>query len=258
MTNIFSYDLHCHTIRSSDAVSTIDEVTAEAKKRRLQLVAITDHGPGMIDGPHPTYFTISPRIPPVINDVIVLSGCEANIIDFNGKIDLPDDIASMQDIVIAGIHDLTPYPHANDIFLNTKAIISGMNNPNIDVIAHPFREQFPINIKEVVLAAIEKDVLLELNISLIKTSREKEKIFEKLKEMIKYCEEFNYPVVIGSDAHIAFEVGEFSLANEVSFNNELFNIFDFQHYNLRLHRKLSNSGKCFKKMIQNLNNNISI
>jgi len=39
----YFYDLHCHTIRSSDAPQTLQEIIKTAKKRGLDGVAITDH-----------------------------------------------------------------------------------------------------------------------------------------------------------------------------------------------------------------------
>lgn len=248
----FLYDLHCHTIRSNDAVNTIFEIAAIARQKDVKLIAITDHGPGMVDGPHSTYFTISPRISAIINDVIILSGCEANIIDFDGNIDLSNDIASMQDIVIAGIHNLTSYQYGTNKSLNTKAIISTMRNQFIDVIAHPFRKEFPVYIEDVVEAAIKNQVLLELNTSLINTSKRDEEVLRSLREMISCCKSHNYPIVIGSDAHIAVEVGDFSVSNEVNIKSDILDVFDFERYDLRLHRRLSSSKKGFQKIIQSL------
>jgi len=39
----FIADTHCHTVASSHAYSTILENVAEAKKKDLKYIAITDH-----------------------------------------------------------------------------------------------------------------------------------------------------------------------------------------------------------------------
>ena len=45
-------DMHNHTIASGHAYSTIQEIAAEANKKGLKYVGITDHGPKMPGGPH--------------------------------------------------------------------------------------------------------------------------------------------------------------------------------------------------------------
>jgi putative hydrolase len=42
-----SADLHCHTIASGHAFSTLSEMASGAARRGLDLIAITDHGPSM-------------------------------------------------------------------------------------------------------------------------------------------------------------------------------------------------------------------
>lgn len=245
-----SYDLHCHTVMSNDAVNTLYELVREAQLKKVKLIAITDHGPGMIDGPHPTYFTISPRIPPVINDVVVLSGCEANILDLNGQIDLDDKLAKMQDIVIAGIHDLTPYPKGTSKSENTETIIATMKNPHIDVICHPYRKDFPTNVSALVDAAIEKGVLLELNVSLLKGNNISLDVLNSIKEMVRLCEEHSYPIALGSDTHIAPELGDFTPLNQLKIKLNTLDVFSLntRRY-IRLHSKILQNKKSYLEYI---------
>ena len=245
----YYYDLHCHSVKSSDALSTILELTDYAKNRGVKLVAVTEHGCGMIDGPHPTYFEISPRVPPVINDVIVLSGCEANIVDSLGNIDLDEGQAALQDIVIAGIHNLTTYNENSSVKENTQAIIGAMANQYVDVICHPYRSSYPVDVEELVEAAIKYGVLLEVNAHVLKNSNEVDNVMLNTKKMIELCEKHNHPMVAGSDAHITFEVGEFSVFKRIGINTGLFNIFDFNRNDLRLINRLRASKKGYKDLI---------
>ncbi len=240
-----SYDLHCHTVQSNDAVNTLYEIVQEARKKKVDLVAITEHGPGMIDGPHPTYFTISPRIPPVINNVIVLSGCEANILDLYGHIDLDDKLAKIQDIMITGIHDLTSYPKGTSKSENTEAIIAAIKNPIIDVICHPYRRDFPTDISVLVDEAIEEGVLLELNMSLLKGNNISEDVLSSTKKMVRLCEENNYPIALGSDAHIASELGDFTPLHQLKIKSNLTDIFSYTNKFIRLKSKISRNNKSY-------------
>ena len=45
-------DMHCHTVASGHAYSTVQEIAREASNKGLEMVAITDHGPSMPGGPH--------------------------------------------------------------------------------------------------------------------------------------------------------------------------------------------------------------
>ncbi len=43
-------DLHVHSVASGHAFSTIEETCRQAKKKELELVAITNHGPALPGG----------------------------------------------------------------------------------------------------------------------------------------------------------------------------------------------------------------
>lgn len=44
-------DLHCHTVASTHAYSTVTELARAAAEQRLLAIACTDHGPGAPDAP---------------------------------------------------------------------------------------------------------------------------------------------------------------------------------------------------------------
>ena len=95
-------DMHTHTISSGHAYSTVNELAAEAARKGLLAMAITDHGPALPGGPHMYHFGAMRFIPETIGGVRILRGIEANIIDARGSLDLPEHYLSKLDFVMAG------------------------------------------------------------------------------------------------------------------------------------------------------------
>jgi len=85
-------DLHIHSIASGHAFNTIFELASYANNVGVSTIAITDHGPSMTGAPNLGYFEALRRIPKRINGVNVMVGCEANLIDLNGNIDIPFEV----------------------------------------------------------------------------------------------------------------------------------------------------------------------
>ena len=99
-------DCHFHTISSGHAYSTINEYAEEASEKGLELIGMTDHGPAMLGGPHIYHFDNLKVIPDNLHGVEILKGIEANIIGYDGTIDVEDEKleALNLDIVISSFH----------------------------------------------------------------------------------------------------------------------------------------------------------
>ncbi len=67
-------------------------------------IACTDHGPGAPRRPHLWHFGNMDVLPPSIEGVRVLHGMEANVMDFSGRLDLPEERFFSLDLVIASMH----------------------------------------------------------------------------------------------------------------------------------------------------------
>ena len=67
-------DLHVHTLSSGHAYSTLEEYVAQAKKIRLAMIAITDHGSNMPGAPHYYHFSNMRMMPREIDGIKVLRG----------------------------------------------------------------------------------------------------------------------------------------------------------------------------------------
>ena len=85
-------DVHTHTTASGHAYNTIWEMAVGAKEKGLQLLGITDHAPKMPGSSESIYFSNFKVLPRNIGEVMVLHGVELNITDFEGTVDLPEDI----------------------------------------------------------------------------------------------------------------------------------------------------------------------
>lgn len=198
-------DMHNHTISSGHAYSTIQEIAREASNKGLKYVGITDHGPAMQGGPHIWHIGNLKVVPENIYGVEILKGVEANILNQEGEIDVPDGYLDHLDIVLAGLHEGPLAPA--DIEGNTRAVLNVMDNKYVDIIVHLGNPRFPIDIERVVLKAKEANKLIEINNSSLHTSRLGSA--ENCLKIALMCKKHNVPMIFGSDSHISFDVGRF-------------------------------------------------
>ncbi|MBK5239624.1 phosphatase [Clostridium sp.] len=204
-------DVHTHTIVSGHAYTTLLENVREAKVKGIKILGTSEHGPKMPGGPHMFYFGNIRVIPRVIYGVTILRGCEANIMDYDGKLDIPDYIEEKLDFIIASLHDVCVKPGNEEE--NTRAILGAMDNPNVHIIGHSGNPVFSINREAMVKKALEKDIIIELNNSSLKGSRVGSE--GNCKKIALLCKEYGVKMIIGSDAHTCFDIGGFDLVNKL-------------------------------------------
>lgn len=195
-------DLHIHTISSGHAYSTVAEIIEAASKKGLKAIAITDHGPAMPGGPHRYHFGNLSVLPEIEKDVIILRGVEANIMDMDGSVDLPEYYLSLLDIVWAGLHIPCFQPATRS--LNTKALLNALENPYVDGIVHPGNPDFPIDEIALVKAAAKRGKLLEINNSSFVVRRGSR---TSCQEIARLVAQSGALVALNSDAHLARYVG---------------------------------------------------
>ncbi|AOY75782.1 phosphatase [Clostridium formicaceticum] len=209
----FVLDTHCHTLASGHAYSTIQEMAAHAATIGFELIAITDHGPKMPGSTHSLYFKNLRVIPRKINGVEILRGVEVNILDHRGKLDIPEGVLEELDIVIASFHH--PCIKPGSVEENTNTLINLIKKPYINIIGHPGNPSYPVNIEKVVEAAKEYRTLIEINNSSLKPDSFRTGSKENCYKILEACKKKQVPVAIGSDAHIAFDIGHFPFAKEM-------------------------------------------
>ena len=216
-------DLHTHTISSGHAYSTLKENIEEAREKGLKVLGVSDHAMSMPGTAHEYYFNNLKVIRDEIMGVRVLKGIEANIMDFEGRIDVQEELALELDYVIASMHPPCITPGTMEE--NTNALIKVMDNPYVKIIGHPDDSRFPLDYEKVVLAAKEKNMVFEMNNTSISPRSFRRNARENQITLLNLCKKHGVKIIMGSDAHIYYDVGEFSschgLLKEINFPEEL-------------------------------------
>jgi len=199
-------DCHCHTVASGHAYSTVAENAAEAGRKGLELLVITDHGPRMPGGPHPWHFHNLRVLPRLWGTVEVWKGAEANIVDFEGGLDLGGDDLRALELVVASFH--TPFfPGSPSRTELTRAAVKAMAHPRVAVLGHPDDDRLPLDPEELARAAAGEGVLLEVNNSSLLPTSYRLNARENYRRLLDACVRYGAAIVLDSDAHIHLDVG---------------------------------------------------
>jgi putative hydrolase len=213
-------DMHMHTVASTHAYSTVVEMAQFAKFKGLKAIAITDHSNGIPDGAHPWHFGNLRCLPPYIQGVRVLHGAEANIMDYDGNLDLPLQYQKELDWIIASFHDPCVLPAS--INEHTKSYLKLAENPYVDVIGHSGSEHYKYDYNKVLPVFKDKKILVEINSHSFEARAGS---LINCKEIALVCKQYKIPIVVNSDAHSCFSVGDvenaFKLLDEIEFPYEL-------------------------------------
>lgn len=216
-------DVHTHTLASGHAYNTIMEMAKAASDMGLELLGISDHAPEMPGSAHMFYFSNLKAVPRTLYGLHVLLGTEANIMDFDGRLDLKPGLLEQMDVVIASLH--TPCIPCGTMQENTRALLAVIRNPLVHIVGHPDDSRYPVDYKEIVLAAKEHHTLLEVNNHSLDPTGVRKGARENDRKMLEYCVEYQVPVIMGSDAHSAWEIRDhrraLALLEEMNFPEEL-------------------------------------
>jgi len=113
--------------------------------------------------------------------------------------------------MIASLHEPCIKPGSREE--NTRAFLNVMENPNVHIIGHSGNPVFPIFQEAMVKKALEKDILIELNNSSLMGSRKGSE--GNCRNIAKLCKEYGVKIIIGSDAHTCFHIGEFDMVHRL-------------------------------------------
>ena len=220
----YRLDTHTHSLVSGHAFSTIAEMSAAAARKGLELLAITEHGPGTRGSCVDYYFQNLRILPRKMDGVRMLFGAEVSILDETGRFDLDDWTLQQLDLVIASIHNGTSFRPGSMAF-NTEAVLRAMENPNVCILGHPDDARYPLDYETILRAAGDKQILPELNNSSLDPGGWRQNARENCMTILRLCRRMGIPVSLGSDAHYAGDVGNFSrllpLLAEAEFPDEL-------------------------------------
>lgn len=162
-------DLHVHT-NWSDGAASLEAMAQAAKAAGYKYLAITDHsvGLGIAGGLNEERLQKQKQAIEQLNEQLegirLLSGAEVNILA-DGRLDLPDEVLSGLDVVVASVHSSLNQKEAK----MTSRILKALENPHVDILAHPTcrligqREPISVNMEAVFQAAAEFGKVLEIN-----------------------------------------------------------------------------------------------
>jgi DNA polymerase (family 10) len=162
-------DLHVHT-DWSDGHDSIEAMALAASGMGYDYIAVTDHsrGLGIAHGLNEERLREQAaeiaRLNERLNGIRILSGIEVDI-RADGSLDLPDDILAGLDVVIAAVHSAL----SQDEGRMTRRVIGAMENPHVDIIAHPTcrllgqREPVALDMEAIFRTAAQSGTALEIN-----------------------------------------------------------------------------------------------
>jgi len=162
-------DLHVHT-SWSDGAASIAEMAEAAQARGYRYAVISDHTQslGVARGLTPERLREQRaeinRLNEQFADFRLLQGTEVEI-KADGSLDLPDEVLSELDVVVASIHSGLRQERERI----TSRLVSAMRNPHVDVIGHPLgrilgqREATAVDMDMVMKVALETGTILEVN-----------------------------------------------------------------------------------------------
>ncbi len=204
-------DLHCHSIASSHAYSTVKEMAEAAAEKGVKAFALTDHAPSMPDAPHVWHFHNLHVLPEKICGVRVLKGVEANIMSFDGNIDMTDFDLKDIEWVVASCH--IPVIKPGTVEENTNAYINLIkNNRAVDAIGHCTTRSYPVDFEKIAGVCKEYNRFIEINeSSLTYKPGSRENAFE----LLKICKKLETMIVVNTDAHYCSLIGKTTVSEEL-------------------------------------------
>jgi DNA polymerase (family 10) len=202
-------DTHLHS-DWTDGVDSIEVMARAARDRGYAYVALTDHSPslGIARGLVPEQIEAQRQEIARLNTELapfrILHGTELEI-RADATLDYPDELLASFDLVIASIHTGRGQPSAQ----LTKRAMAAIENPHVDVIAHPTgrivnrREPLVLDWPRVFEAAARTGTLLEMNGS---------PRLDLDEHLARAAARAGARLVVASDAHRTEELGQLPYA----------------------------------------------
>lgn len=167
-------DLHMHTT-ATDGEATLAEMAAAAVDRGLSYIAITDHSKrvtmarGLDEKRLYEQWAEIDRLNESLardelSSLVILKGIEVDILE-KGGLDLPDDVLSHADWVVASLH----YGQQQSQEQITDRLLDAIFHPYVNCIGHPTgrlinrRPAYKVDLQRVIDAAAENTTCLEIN-----------------------------------------------------------------------------------------------
>jgi putative hydrolase len=200
-------DTHTHTVASTHAYSTILENARVAADKGLLYLATTDHSPNDVDSPHIWHFHNLVRVVDrEIFGVKMIFGAEISIVGQHGELNMDNSDMKKLDWIIASVH--FPVEGVKDY---TDVYSAVAENPLVDVIGHSAHSYYRFDYDKVLPLFRDNHKLVEVNDSqIIHRGRAAE-----YRELAAKCKEYRVPVIVNSDAHFCYRVGDKDGAEQI-------------------------------------------
>ena len=123
-------------------------------------------------------------------------------------------------------------------------MIAAISNPWTQIISHPGDGTAELDFEPIVMASKEHHTLLEINNSSLKPCRGKAQARGNNMEILRLCKRYEVPVILGSDAHVSFDIADYeflpSLLQETEFPEALIMNTDVRRFKQYLNIKGEN------------------
>ena len=197
-------DLQMHT-DATDGKHTLAEMVEACRKLGYEYLAITDHtkavrvaGGLTKAGFHKQAHAIE-AIRQGVSKPFVFTGAEVDILD-DGSLDLDDETLAAFDVVLVSVHSKFNMSKAE----MTRRVVRALQHPRVHMLGHPTdrllgkREPYPVDLSEVIKAARDHGVMLEIN---AQPNR-----LDLNDVYVQMAREAGVKLVINTDAHRAQEL----------------------------------------------------
>ncbi|KUK10701.1 MAG: PHP domain protein [Clostridia bacterium 41_269] len=192
-------DLQVHSTWS-DGMNSIEEMVQEAVAMGYSYIAITDHSKslgianGLSEKRLMEQWEEIEKLREKYAPFKILRGIEVDILS-DGRLDFDEEVLKNLDLVIASIHS----GFKQDRETITKRIISALENPYVDIIAHPTgrilgkRPPYDFDFERVLEKAAETNTVLEINASPDRLDLDD--------EQARAAKEMGIKIAVNTDAH---------------------------------------------------------
>ena len=215
-------DTHTHTLMSTHAYSTPEEMIRRASEMGLFAIGLTDHGYSMPGAPGQWYFSNMIEIPHKMHGVYVLRGAEANLCDFNGKLDIEEWELAKLDWVVASVHDVCMPPVKPTVEMCTHMWLEIAKKPYVGVIGHSGSPVYRYDYETVIPEFGRQGKLVEINAHSFAVRAD---FIPNCCQIALTCKKYGVPVVVDSDAHFSAHLAEcdkaLAMLRELDFPEEL-------------------------------------
>ena len=159
-------DFHVHT-NYTDGKNTVTEYCQKAQQNNLKVIAFTEHvRKNLVYNFNKFLFDIE-KAKEEFSELIILSGCEAKVLNIDGELDVPEEVLDQCEVVIGVFHSFKYEDKKNYLV----ALKSMLRNHIVDIWGHPtlFAKNHSITLvedelNEIIDVCVKNNVLIERNL----------------------------------------------------------------------------------------------